>query len=257
MIIMRFSILTSTSGGKYYDVKFHYFFNTYQMKRLNTYFFPYFSMDTDKDPIMKNGTRILMPTEYERLRAAMVTEQDLERVQELIKKGEIYKANYIQRYQIVCDGLLFSGMRPIEFKRMERSWYRAPRRCIVLPKGACLKEKCEFTERTVMLSLPGCDAIDRYLNSGLKMMEKVTMRDSLRRYAVKAGIGEEGITGKCFRKSWVSWLVACFEDRRLSITASMGHDEETIRNNYIGLAFPMKEIELMKTKYLVEWGLRL
>jgi integrase len=223
------------------------------MKRFITYFLPIICMDI----ITKQNTRVFMPTEYELLRSAMVSEQDQERITELIEKGNIAKANYIQRYQIVCDALLLSGMRPIEFERMERSWYRAPRRCIVLPKGACKKEKCEYTERTIMLSLPGCDAIDRYLNSGIAKMGKVTMRDTLRRYAIRAGIGETGVTSKAFRKTLVSWLLACFEEKQASIAASMGHDIETIRKNYWGLGFPMKEIELMKTKYLVEWGMRL
>lgn len=206
------------------------------------------------DIILKQGTRILMPTEYEKLRVAMVSREDQNRINELLAEGNIQKVNKIQRYQIISDALLLSGMRPIEFERMERSWYRAPRRCIVLPKGACLKEKCEYTERTILLSLLGCDAIDRYLLSGVHKPGKVAMRDALKRYAIKAGIGEQGITSKMFRKTLVSWLVACFEEKHLSIAASMGHNVETIRRNYLGLAFPSNEIELMKNKYLVEWG---
>jgi integrase len=186
------------------------------------------------DHIIKQNTRILMPTEYQKLRAVMNS-----------------------NYQLICDALLLSGMRPIEFQRMEKSWYRAPRRCVELPKGACLKEKCEYKERTIMLSLPGCDALDAFLNSGVKKPGKVSMRDTLRRYAITSGIGADGITSKMFRKTLASWLVACYEDKYLSIAASMGHDVDTLQKHYLGIAFPMAEIELMKTKYLNEWGLRL
>lgn len=186
------------------------------------------------DHIIKQGTRILMPSEYEKLRAVMN-----------------------QKYQIVCDAMLLTGLRPVEFERMEKSWYRAPRRCLELPIGACLKEKCTYKERTVLLSLPGCDAVDAYLNSDFEKPGKVSMRDTLKRYAITSGIGDDGITGKCFRKTLDSWLVACYESRYPSIAASMGHDIETILTHYLGIAFPMAETELMKTKYLVEWGMRL
>lgn len=176
-----------------------------------------------------------MPSEYERLRAVM-----------------------IPKYQIVCDALLLTGMRPIEFRRMEKSWYRPARRCIELPKGACLKQKCQYNQRTVLLSLPGCEAMDHYFDTGFKMPEKVSFRDTLRRYAEKSGIGVEGITGKMFRKTLDSWLVACYsqEYQSLLIAASMGHDVETIRKHYLGIAFPAGEIDKAKV-YLNEWGKKL
>ena len=105
-----------------------------------------------------------------------------------------------------------------------------------------------------MLSLPACDALDKYFESNFSKPKKVSMRDTLRRYAETSGIGSEGITSKMFRKTLVSWLVACFEERYLSIAASMGHDVDTIQKHYLGLAFPAEEKEKMKTKYLVSWG---
>jgi len=204
------------------------------MERINTYRNRVIVRIEMTDHIIKQNTRILMPSEYEKLRAVMNP-----------------------KYRVLCDAMLMSGLRPVEFERMEKSWYRAPRRCIELPKGACLKEKCEYTERTVMLSLYGCDVIQTYLDSNFKKAGRVSMRDTLRRYAILAGIGEDGITSKMFRKTLVSWLVACFEEKYLSIAASMGHDVDTIQKHYLGIAFPMAEIEMMKNKYLKEWGLRL
>jgi integrase len=211
------------------------------------------------DIIIKQGTRVLMPTEYEKLRAAMIPEQMQSSLAKAIAENNQGKINKIQRYQIVCDAMLLSGLRSVEFERMERSWYRGARRVIVLPEGACLKARCEYKERTVMLSVQGCDALERYLNAELggplPNKDKTAMRDALRRYAKTAGISDVGITTKMFRKTLVSWLVACFPEQILYIQASMGHTQDTIVQNYIGLGFPKEEIQKMRTNYLSEWGL--
>jgi integrase len=195
------------------------------------------------DTILKQGARILFPSDYEKMRDQM----------------PLY-------YQIICDAFLHSGMRPIEGERFQPSWYRGSRRVIVLPKGACLKEKCEFKERTITLSLAGCDAFDKLTTVMIKhkgkeipvlqmLPKRVAFRDALLRYAKLAGISPEGITPKMFRKTLVSWLVACYPEKSLYIQASMGHNQDTIVKNYLGLGFPRTEIDLMRSKYLNEWGM--
>lgn len=195
------------------------------------------------DTILKQGGRILFPSDYEKLREQM----------------PLY-------YQILCDAFLLSGMRPVEMERFQPSWYRGSRRVIVLPTGACLKEKCEFKERTITLSLAGCDAFDKLSTVMIKhkgkeipvlqmLPKRVAFRDALLRYAKLAGITPEGITPKMFRKTLVSWLVACYPEKSLYIQASMGHNQDTIVKNYLGLGFPRDEIDLMRSKYLNEWGM--
>jgi integrase len=193
------------------------------------------------DIILKEDTRILFPEHWELLRKQMP-----------------------EYYQIICDASLYSGMRPIELERYQPDWYRGSRRVIVLPKGACLKEKCEYKARTITLSLPGCDAFDRFNNTMIKfkgkmipayqmLPKRVAFRDALLRYAIKAGIGTEGIKPKMFRKTLVSWLVACFPDKMAYIQSSMGHNQDTIVNNYLGLGFTEKQVEIMKD-HLAHWG---
>lgn len=192
--------------------------------------------------ILKQGARILFPGDYELLRAQM--------------------PGY---YQVLCDAMLQSGMRPVEFDRFDPSWYWGSRRIIQMPKDSCLKEKCKFTERTIRLSLAGCDAFDRLTKVTTKFKGKdipvlemrprrVAFRDALCRYAKKAGIGTEGITPKMFRKTLVSWLVACYPEKSLYIQSSMGHDTDTIVNNYLGTVFTRDEIEKIRGSYLNDWG---
>jgi integrase len=116
------------------------------------------------------------------------------------------------------------------------------------------------------LSLPGCDAFDKLSTTLIKhkgkeipayqmIPKRVAFRDALKRYAKAAGIGIEGITPKMFRKTCVSWLVACYPEKSLYIQASMGHDADTIVNNYLGLGFTAEQIGSMRTKYLNDWGI--
>lgn len=212
----------------------------------------------ERDVILTQGTRVLMPTEYNALKRAMLTQEQRIAIDEHVSSGNIQKANRMQRYPIICDMLLQTGMRLVEARALQRDWYRAPRRVVVIPKGACKKVKCTFSERTVMLSLPGCDAVDRYLQAGIGIPERNSFRDALMRYATTADIGTGGITPKMFRKTLASWLMACYPEREMYISASMGHDRYTLQKHYLGVlgGVPRMEVELMR-EYLKEWGMRL
>lgn len=208
-----------------------------------------------QDIITVNGIRVLRPSEWEKLRNAMLTDDQRQMVADALAAGNISRANHIQRYQIVCDALLLTGMRIVELKAMKREWFRPARRVVVIPKSAIKKKKCLFTERTVMLSLPGCDAVERYLGANLPWIaNKAGFRTSLIRYAQKAMISHVGITTKMFRKTCVSWLVACYPERELYISSSMGHDIPTMRKHYLSFGWERSEVEKMR-EYLKEWGM--
>jgi integrase len=207
------------------------------------------------DPILLNGIRVLRPSEWEKLRYAMLTDEQRRICAELTAAGELAKANHIQRYQIICDILILTGMRIVEARRLQPDWYRPSRRVLVLPKGAHQKHASVFTSRTVMLSPPGCDAVDRYVSAKIPWpTTKAGFRASLIRYAIKAGISPVGITTKMFRKTLASWLMACYPEREMYISASMGHTRDILQRYYLGLGFERSEVEKMR-EYLKEWGM--
>jgi len=194
------------------------------------------------DIILKQDTRILFPADYEAMREHMP-----------------------RYYQIICDVNLLTGFRPVELSRFDPGWYRASRRVIQMPDDACKKERCKYKERTIRLSLPGCDAMDKFVSEKVKHKKKevfayemipqrTAFGDALKRYANLAGIGDEGIVPKMFRKTLVSWLIACYPEKQIYIQSSMGHDGETIVNNYLGLGFTREQTDHMRLKYLYDWG---
>ncbi len=194
------------------------------------------------DIILKQNCRILFPSDYEAMRSHMP-----------------------RYYQLICDTALLTGLRPVELSRFNPVWYRASRRVIQLPDDACLKERCKYKARAIQLSLAGCDALDKFVSEKVvhkkkeyyayEMIPKRTaFGDALKRYAVLAGITDEGICPKMFRKTLVSWLIACYPEKQIYIQSSMGHDGETIVNNYLGLGFTREQMDVMRSKYLNDWG---
>jgi integrase len=172
----------------------------------------------DKRIVEREGSRILIPAEYKLLRE-----------------------NLNQNYRIISDVLLNTGMRIVEFWKFteNRQWYHPSIRVIDLPKeGACKKEKCTTTNRTIRLTERGCRAIDTMFEVGVIYRNKDTMRQALMRAAERAGIGTQGINPKMYRKWIISWLVEARKELgidALDITSSMGHTEATLKAHYLGV----------------------
>jgi len=188
--------------------------------------------------IVRQGSRILVPKEYAKLREAL-------------------DPNF--GYRIIFDVLLNTGMRVVEFWYLvdHPDIYHASARVIDLPAaGACKKPKCKTTDRTIRLTAGGCKAVETLFNAEIRFRDRTAMREAMRRAAVKAGLGVEGINPKAPRKWLASWLVECRKELgfdSLDITASMGHSEETMIEHYLGFAFS-KEDHVDMIDFLKGWG---
>jgi integrase len=187
-----------------------------------------------RDIILIQNTRVLMPSEYLKLRKAIATGDDNN-----------------QKYPVLMDFLLHTGMRLVEAQDMKPDMYRASRR--VIAGVSCAKIKCKASQRTVMLSLPGCDAVEAWLRSGYTIPNRAAMHVTMKRHAELAGIGSEGVTAKMFRKTLASWLMACYPEMEMYISASMGHSRATLQKHYLGHGFPRAEVDLSR-EMLQGWG---
>ena len=185
-----------------------------------------------KDYIIKQKTRILKPSEYAQIREQL---------------------NPI--HQVICDVLLNTGMRGEELWAFVRhpEWYRASRRCVELPLGSIKKIRCLHKERTVCLTQSGCECVEILFKLKLKTPIARSNFHTALRLAASRSIGEEGITPKMFRKTLVSWLIKTTPEKAFEISASMGHDLNTMRQHYVGIAFERKDVEDMRV-FLKGWG---
>lgn len=190
--------------------------------------------------IIRQGSRILTPSEYLLLRNALDPNIG---------------------YHLVIDVLLHTGLRIVEFWWLvdHHSAYHSSSRVVDLPKeGSAKKAKCTISERTIRLTEDGCKALDALFACGVQFRERDAMGKALKRAAIKSGLGEKGIMPKMFRKMLASWLVECRSELgidSLDITANMGHTEETLRKHYLGLGFEKRDHEDMVT-FLKGWKVK-
>jgi integrase len=188
--------------------------------------------------IVRNGSRILTPKEYAKLR-------------------EHLDPNF--GYRIICDCLLNTGLRVVEFWNLSKhkDWYHASARVIDLPaSGACKKPKCKTSDRTIKLTVGGCKALDLMFGSELEFRDRTAMREALLRAAAKAGLDKKGINPKMFRKILISWLFACRKELgidSIDITVNMGHSEDTMIDHYLGINFTQEDKNDI-IAYLKGWG---
>ncbi len=195
------------------------------------------------EPILKQETRILYPSEYRAIRSHLSFKD-----------------------QLFLDGLLFTGVRGVEFARFLENpkWYKPSRRAIDLPKGSMLKKRAKQAERTVLLSNAGVQAVETLLSyrrqnpDDLRPVSRQAWTETLSRAAAKA-VTEgklaslDGIAPKMTRKTWSSWLLASLGHREGSISLSLGHDVRTMLRHYAGLGWPADARQEIK-QYTAGWG---
>lgn len=174
-----------------------------------------------------------MPKEYAKLRDAM--DED---------------------HRILCDALLHTGMRNTEFEVFLKNpdWYKPSRRVVDLPKNAIRKTDTLYKQRSVILSLKGCSAIERLIEAKVKKMPtRQALIEYLKNAATRSGLGPEYICPKMFRKTLISWLVACFPEKQMYINHSAGHTRDVQLNDYLGVQFRREDVDDMR-QMLKGWG---
>lgn len=159
-------------------------------------------------------------------------------------------------HRILCDALIHTGMRITEFQMFLKNpgWYKPSRRVIDLPKPAIKKKATRYKERSVILSLKGCDAIQRLIDAKVsRMPTRQAFNEYLDAAAVRSGLGSDHICSKMFRKTVISWLVSCFPEKQMYINHSAGHTRDIQLNDYLGVQFSREDVEDMRI-LLKGWG---
>jgi len=170
--------------------------------------------------IIRQKSRILTPADYQAFRSCLNP-----------------------TYQTMADVLLHTGLRIVEFWAFVEhpEWYHASVRVIDLPEeGSTKKDRAEYVQRTIRLTLDGCKAVETLNALHPRKVTRVAMRDAFRRASIKANLGTKGIVPKFPRKTLASWLMEARKELSidsLDIGASMGHDLETLRIHYLGVGF--------------------
>lgn len=181
-------------------------------------------MDIVQHAIIKNGVRILRPSEYKIIRGSLKRDK-----------------------QILLDSLLLTGLRYVEFERLwvNPQWFDG--NFIHLPEYAQGKVKRKQKERWVRLSIMGKTILPQFFE--LKYIPTQIALDKWLKYNFP---DLEGLCVKSFRKTWESWLLSTYPERSLEIALSQGHTELTQLKHYANLPFLDKDKEEMK-EFVLGW----
>jgi len=150
------------------------------------------------------------------------------------------------------EALLFTGMRYVEVQRLQRhhNWFDSVSGFIHLPKMAQRKKKQKQKERWVRLNPKGIEKVSMLLTIGKRLPNYDTWRGNLRRWAKNAEIDDTGLSVKCTRKTWESWLTYYYPHHSADIFKSQGHTEMTSLHHYLSLPFTKQD--RLDMKFFVE-----
>ena len=171
------------------------------------------------EPIIKEKVRILRPDEYGQLRASL---------------------NPLR--QLLVDGLLTTGMRYTEAQALQGhiEWLEGQ-----FIKTQSKKSETKFKNRWIRLSDYGRLCVPNFIK-GSRLPGRQALDESLKRWAIKAGLDPVVICCKTFRKTWESWLVFYYPQHHLEIASRQGHTSTTQLAYYLDMPFSMTDRIKMK-----------
>ena len=188
-----------------------------------------YNQEDFKRPIIKEKTRVFRPKEWTAL----------------------LKGCPKIEYKTMLQALLFTGMRYIEMKRFQKypSWFDTE--FVHLPRElAVKKQKRTQMERWVRLNNQGKMAVQYFLNLDKHLPSYQSWNENLKCWCRRAGLDPEGMSVKCTRKTWESWLMYYYPHRSMEIAQSQGHTTTTSLQHYMNS--PFTESDKLEIKNYVE-----
>ncbi len=139
--------------------------------------------------------------------------------------------------------LLLLGCRYEEARRIQkdRSCYHDRKFVHVDEK----KVKRVSKQREIRLSTRGIDIMPYFFNGAL-LPTVQAYDEKLKRWVLLAGLDPRGISVRCLRKTWESWLIYTYQNRTIDIVKSQGHTQTTAMEHYIGVSFTDDDLRDMR-----------
>lgn len=179
-----------------------------------------------RQPILKNGIRVLYPQEYQKLISAIPKHHN----------------------KLIIQSLLHLGCRFTELIAInENTSLFKDNRYIHLTKNEIRKKKTKIKDRHILLSVFGKDIVKEFVKLPFKISPRQSLNKSLVRWCKAAGINPEGMCLKSFRKTLISWLVATQEHQYIKVLSSIGHDSITSLRHYLTIPFTVEDRALIKS----------
>ena len=190
--------------------------------------------EVDSNGVVKHiyAQRVLTPTEY----------------------MAIYEASQKWENQVRLDLCLLTAGRYSELREFQvnRQWFEIDHNALHVKEHKKERLKRGIKDRYIHLSRKGVDMVKVFVNSGFTLSNYAAMQANLIRWAQRANVSDEGLSIKCMRKTYESWLIATYPDKTLSVLQSTGHTQAVSMEHYANLPFTEKDLQLMKP-YVEGW----
>jgi len=171
--------------------------------------------------ILKNGIRILRPSEFKKIFDA------------------IPKMEHKDKF----EALLYTGCRYTELQWLYKNPKHFDGTTILMPSR---KPEARHKERYIRLNNNGKRAVTYFLRSNKNLPAHSGFDENLHRWCKIANIDSTGICCKTTRKTWEAWLSASYPHNFQHIFLSQGHTDKISLEYYLMLPFNEKEIEDIK-----------
>ena len=181
----------------------------------------------------KFAVRILRPNELTKLINAIPKDYCKTQFEFLLYTG----VRYIEAQNIFGHPELFDGLQ-----------------IHLVPGYITKKPKATYSHRYVKLSPAGRRVVNDYFKLKKKLPHMNTWRENLVRWCDIAKIDNSYMSVKSTRKTYESYLMSIYPERRDEIFISQGHTELTALKNYVNLPFTQQDKDEM-IKYVAGWGL--
>lgn len=159
-------------------------------------------------------------------------------------------------YKKRADFLMHTAVRIAEgyYLAGHPECYRAENHAIFLPHVKGLgKERCTLKRRTILLSNNGIKAIEAFYFTKEVLPTYQSMEPVFKRAGRDAGFDTRYITTKMFRKTMISWLMACYPEKQMSIALSAGHTYLTMQGHYLTQGWRKEDVRDMREE-VNGWG---
>jgi len=155
-------------------------------------------------------------------------------------------------YQTILETLLYTGVRYIELKRVQKNpdWFDGE--YLHLPFDAVRKDKRTQYERWVRLNQQGRMTLKYFFRLKKPLPTHQSWSMNMKRWARNVGMEQQWLSSKCTRKTWESWLMFYYPNQLPAIALSQGHTQLTSLQHYVNLPFNEEDKILMK-KYVEGW----
>ena len=175
--------------------------------------------------ILKNGVRILRPSEFKKL---------IEAIPKMEHKDKL-------------EALLYTGCRYTELQWLYNNQKAFDGSTILMPS---MKPEARHKERYIRLNNNGRRAVTYFLRSKRNLPDHPGWDENLIRWCKKAGLESTGVCCKTTRKTWEAWLATSYPNNFQHIFLSMGHTDKVSLEYYLML--PFNDVEREEIMFYTE-----